>query len=132
MMWYDDEGTLMIAFRDLVNGRRLYDDIFSLYGPFYFISIGSLFTVIRLPISHDVVRFISAVFWLLLSIIMAGLFFPLTPSPIASGFAYFNALFLLYMLTHSPTHPHEKLLLLVGVLSLFLLLVAQPPPPPTP
>src|SRR5258708_23295655 len=105
MMWYDDEGTLMIAFRDLVNGRRLYDDIFSLYGPFYFISIGSLFTVIRLPISHDVVRFISAVFWLLLSIIMAGLVFCLTQSPIPRGFSTFIALLPPLMPAPSPTPP---------------------------
>jgi len=128
-MWYDDEGTLMIAFRDLVNGRRLYDDIFSLYGPFYFISIGSLFTVIRLPISHDVVRFISAVFWLLLSIIMAGLVYRLTRSLIACGFAYLTALLLLKMLTHSPTHPQEMCLLLVGLLPYLLWRIAQRPTP---
>src|SRR5258708_22548642 len=105
MMWYDEEGTLMIAFSDLVNGRRLYDDIFSLYGPFYFISIGSLFTVIRLPISHDVVIFISAVFWLLLSIIMAGLLYFPFPCLLRLCFLRFVLRFLFCICSLSPTLP---------------------------
>ena len=33
---YDDEGTLMIAFRQLINGDTLYHSNYALYGPFYY------------------------------------------------------------------------------------------------
>lgn len=35
MSWFDDEGTLLVGFRSLMEGHRMYDDIYSLYGPLY-------------------------------------------------------------------------------------------------
>ncbi len=33
--WTDDQGTLMAGFRSLLDGHRMYDEIYSLYGPLY-------------------------------------------------------------------------------------------------
>lgn len=118
---YDDEGTLMITFRDMIEGRRLYNDEYALYGPFYYLTVGGLFTTLHLPLTHDVVRIISAVFWLACTITLASLVYRLTRSLSTSGLAFLTALFFLRFYSHSPTHPQEMSFLLVACLPHFLL-----------
>src|SRR5215467_4161405 len=121
VMLYDDQGALMITFHDLMAGKRLYNDEFALYGPFYYFTIGSLFSILDLPLTHDVVRAVSAVFWLACTGIVSALVFRLTRSLIAAAFGFLAALFILRNFSHSPTHPQEiSLLLLVCVPHLLL------------
>ena len=35
-LWYDDEGYMMISLQGVLEGRALYTDIYSQYGPFYY------------------------------------------------------------------------------------------------
>ena len=52
---------------------------------FYYLSVGGLFTALRVPLTHDAVRAIAAVFWLLCAIASASLVFRLTASRIAEN-----------------------------------------------
>ena len=44
--WFDDEGTILISIRELAEGHRMYDEVYSLYGPafnlFYWLIYGPL------------------------------------------------------------------------------------------
>ena len=40
---FDDQGVLMIAFRDLLSGYVPYREVFLLYGPFYYVTLTPLF-----------------------------------------------------------------------------------------
>jgi hypothetical protein len=62
--WTDDEGTLMAGFRSLLDGHRMYDDIYSLYGPLFNLAYGVIYVVLRVPLTHDAGRLISATLWL--------------------------------------------------------------------
>jgi hypothetical protein len=44
--WFDDEGTLLVGFRSLLEGHRMYDDIYSLYGPLYNVVYGLIYVVL--------------------------------------------------------------------------------------
>ena len=117
---FDDEGTLMMTFRDLKEGSRLYDDSYALYGPFYYLSIGGLFTTLHLPLTHDMVRVVSAGFWAACTIIFAGLAFLLTRSRTVAIVAFVAALLDLRQFPHSPTHPEELCMLLLGCIPYLL------------
>ena len=92
---YDDEGTLLITFREILNGRVLYRDISALYGPFYYFCIAPLFSVLNIPLTHNVGRLISALFWLSCSLTFASLVWRLTSSIIVAAFSLLTALFFL-------------------------------------
>src|SRR5258708_7805896 len=80
MPWADDQGTLMITLRDIMEGRRLYADQYALYGPFYYITIGKLFTSAFIPLSHDAVRLVSAGFWLACTAVLSLVVHQITQS----------------------------------------------------
>lgn len=117
---FDDEGTMMITFKNVMEGWRLFDDAYAMYGPFYYVVIGQLFSVLQLPLTHDVARGIAALFWLADTLLLASLVYKVTGSIAASALAFVTALFMLEIFTHSPLHPEELCLVMVACLLHFL------------
>ena len=111
---FDDEGTLMITFQNLLEGARLYNDAYALYGPFYYLVIGPLFLILRLPLTNDVARGVTMAFWLIDAAVLAAVVFRLTRSIEALAFAFLAGLFLLAIFSHSALHPEEICILLIG------------------
>src|SRR3974390_3174555 len=62
--WFDDEGTLLVGFRSLLDGHRMYDDIYSLYWPLYNAVYGLVYVVLHVPLTHTAGRLIAAALWL--------------------------------------------------------------------
>lgn len=119
MSWFDDEGTLLVGFRSLLDGHRMYDDIYSLYGPLYNALYGLVYVVLHVPLTHTAGRLIAAVFWLTYTAGFALFCHRLTHSTAAMLFVYLLVLRWLAPLMNSPGHPEELcLLLLVAVLLL--------------
>jgi len=72
-VFWDDEGYFLLAYRDFLMGRTPYDDIYSVYGPYTFLSAG-LFTAFDASnVTHDVLRWITLPVWLAIAILFAGL-----------------------------------------------------------
>src|SRR5258708_197127 len=63
MAVWDDEGALLAGFRSLREGHRMYDDIYSLYGPLYNGVYGLAYVVLHVPLSHTAGRLIAAALW---------------------------------------------------------------------
>ena len=61
---YDDEGYVMISLRSFVDGKPLYDETFSQYGPGYYFAQSLLHGNGQLPISHDVTRVKTLITWI--------------------------------------------------------------------
>lgn len=121
--WNDDEGTLLVGFRSLLEGHRMYDDIYSLYGPLYNVVYGLVYVVLHVPLTHMAGRLIAAAFWLTYTAGFAVFCHRLTRSTAATLFAYLLVLVWLAPLTGSPGHPQQLcLLLLVTVLLLVCLI----------
>ena len=115
--FFDDEGPLMITCQNMKEGWRLYDDAYSLYGPFYYVVMAPLFTVLALPLTHDVARGVTMAFWLTNTALFAALVYRLTRSFAAGIMSFVVALFLLRIYTVSPLHPEELCyFLLAGLL----------------
>jgi hypothetical protein len=120
MPWHDDQGTLMITFRDLMAGRRLYDEEYALYGPFYYITVGKLFTAAHVPLTHDAVRLVSAGFWLICTTALSLVAYRISRSLLTSAFAFLTILILLHIFADSPLHPQEIGALMLASLLLLL------------
>jgi hypothetical protein len=120
VMPFDDQGALMITLQDVMHGRRLYNDEYALYGPFYYLTVGALFTGLHLPLTHDVVRLVAAVFWVACVASFSGLVYRMTNSLAASGLAFLTTLLALSNYPHSPTHPEEISLLLLACIPYLL------------
>ena len=127
MSWYDDEGTLLIGFRSLREGHRMYDEIYSLYGPLYNGIYGLLYDVLRVPLTHTAARTIAATLWLGYTAGFASVCFRMSGSRTAALLAYPLILFWLAPLMDSPGHPEELTLLLLAMLLLVLHGLARRP-----
>lgn len=62
-MEYDDEGYVAYSVAQYRDGLRLYDDVFSQYGPFAFVAADLAFDAAGAPVTTDAVRFAT---WLAL------------------------------------------------------------------
>lgn len=116
--WYDDEGTLLIGFRSMLDGHRMYDDIYSLYGPFYNAAYGLLYVALHVPLTHTAGRLMAGLMWLGYTAGFAALCHRLTRSAGATLACYALLLFWLSDLAASPGHPQELCLLLLAAILL--------------
>jgi hypothetical protein len=42
LWWFDDEGMMLVSIRAFIEGHRMYDQVYSLYGPLFNIFYGLL------------------------------------------------------------------------------------------
>lgn len=118
LSWFDDEGTLLVGFRSLMEGHRMYDDIYSLYGPLYNAVYGLIYVVLRIPLTHTAGRLIAAGLWLSYTAGFALFCYRLTRSVPAMLIGFFFVLVWLLNLMNSPGHPEEMCLLLLATVLL--------------
>lgn len=118
MSWFDDEGTLLVGFRSLMEGHRMYDDIYSLYGPLYNAVYGLIYVVLRIPLTHTAGRLMAAALWLSYAAGFAMFLYRLTRSVPAMQIGFIFILVWLTPLMDSPGHPEEICLLLLAAVLL--------------
>jgi hypothetical protein len=123
--WFDDEGTLLISIRAFVAGHRMYDEVYSLYGPLYNLVYGFLYGPLGVPATHDAGRLIAALFWLVWTAAFSLFCFHLSRSIAGALVSFVVLLIWLDPLMGSPGHPQELCLVLIG-LSLLLTLLLEP------
>ena len=121
---YDDEGFFLNAARDFHEADGLYDRVcFPLYGPLHFEIIEGLFSLLRLPYTHDAARLVATVIWTATSLASGIVIFAVSRNivlGVAAQLLTMNAL-LLPMVYEASLHPapFQSLFLLLLIASAF-------------
>jgi hypothetical protein len=70
---YDDEGKMLLYVQHLLDGHVLYDQVHCPYGPAYFLSRWLFFSVLGLPLTHDVTALLTlAAWWITVGLLAAS------------------------------------------------------------
>ena len=77
---WDDEGSLMASVKQYLDGFKLYDQVWSGYGPVYYFYNWIVRSITGTPVTHNVVRLSSLLPWLLTSLVCAWIVLRLTDS----------------------------------------------------
>ncbi|MDD1751422.1 MAG: hypothetical protein LUO89_16275, partial [Methanothrix sp.] len=110
---YDDEGTMMITVRGYLDGRVLYDEVLSCYGPLYYFYECFVHSIASLPLTNDAARAVCIFDWLAAASILAVLGGRMTRSVLMALFIFMQAVLHLTPLAREPGHPQELVLLLL-------------------
>ena len=116
---WDDEGCVLITLKSFMDGQRLYDDVFSMYGPFPILLRSLIFTVAGVPVGHDAGRLIALSYWLVAAALCGAAAWRLTRSIVAGWAAGLFVFHGLGLLIQEPGHPQDLCAVLLG-LAVFL------------
>lgn len=114
--WFDDEGTMLVSIRAFIEGHRMYDDVYSLYGPLYNLFYGLLYGPLHIPIANDTGRLIALFLWVVWTAAFTLFCFLLSRRSLVSMVLCFVLILrLLSPLMGSPGHPEQLCLVLISV-----------------
>lgn len=114
-MPYDDEGYVLISLRNYLAGLRLYDDVFSQYGPWPYVYHELITTGLQTTMTHALGRAATVFHWVAMALLCGVLGWRLTRSQTA---AFVTAVFtfgLCWQNTSEPSHPGSHISLLVAL-----------------
>ncbi len=114
--WWDDEGYLMATVQAFLRGHLLYDQIYTLYGPFYYLVEWIFYAVTRRAVSHDCVRLIAMILWPLSAAIFAWSARRVSGSLLVGGFVLLGVARVLLFFDWEPGHPEEICLIVLACL----------------
>ena len=112
---YDDEGYILQSVRSYLDGQRLFEEIFTQYGPAFYVLESLIHQTLRAPLTHDFERFMTVATWVLTSALCAGTVQRLTASSMATALTFGGAFIHLVLLINEPGHPQGVLVLLVAL-----------------
>jgi hypothetical protein len=113
---WDDEGYMLVALRAFRAGGTLYDEVYSQYGPLYFLLNDLLFGALGLPVTHDAGRLVTLGLWTATSLVVGVAVWRLTRSAGLGLCAQLVAFRSLFVFSFEPMHPGGWLCLLLAAL----------------
>jgi hypothetical protein len=119
---WDDEGYMLVSLRSFRAIGALYTEVYSQYGPVYFVLMDLLFDVLRLPVTHDTGRLVTLGVWTATSLVCGLVVWRLTRSVGIGLCAQLLVFRSLYVVHFEPMHPGTLLSLLLSCLAAVSLL----------
>src|SRR5438552_80089 len=105
----------MISVRGYLAGHPLFREVYTQYGPFFFLTRRALYALLHLPVSHDANRLIALGEWLVAAGLCGAVGARLTRSRwmglLAAGLAFVH----LEVFVKEPGHPQELCMILVAL-----------------
>jgi hypothetical protein len=121
---YDDEGYLLLSLKGHLEGHALYDEVFSQYGPFYYLFNGTLFRVVGLDVTHDAGRMVTLSLWILATLAGAVAILLVTRSVLLAVSGQVLFIGALSTVVNEPMHPGALLGLLLVIMVLVIVTIA--------
>jgi hypothetical protein len=109
---WDDEGYMLVSLAHYINEGHLYTRTFSQYGPFFFYAQGIFFQLLHFPVTHDMGRLVTLVYWVASSLLAAVFVQRLSRSMFLSCAAGLCCMLAGSVLANEPGHPQQLVLLL--------------------
>lgn len=106
---YDDEGYVMQTVRSYLSGAPLYDEVYSQYGPAFYVWQWIVHGLLRAPLDHDTVRLFTIAYWLAAAGLSGVIVFRLTRSVLVCGLSVVLVFIHLAPLINEPGHPQAVL-----------------------
>src|ERR1051326_2207285 len=113
---FDDEGTLMLTVQETLAGKKLYQEVLSIYGPLYYGYNFVARTLTGTSVTHDVTRLSSIFPWLACSILSSIIILRLTKSLVFAAVGVYLLCKALEFFQGEPGHTHEITLVLLCIL----------------
>lgn len=117
-MPYDDEGYVLISIRNYLAGLRLYDDVFSQYGPWPFVYHQMVTAATGGELTHTLGRMLTLGHWVVSALLCGMIGWKLTRNQLAAGAAAVIAFALCWQNTSEPSHPGSHIAFLVALAAL--------------
>lgn len=118
-MLYDDEGYLLLTLRNFLEGGRLYDEIFSQYGPWPYVYHQFVTTVVDQPLTHALGRTLTALHWIGCALLCGGLVGWVTRMTTAAVFTSLATFGLLWQMSAEPTHPGSLISAMITIAAFY-------------
>jgi hypothetical protein len=114
LLAFDDEGYLLVMFREWVRGGRLYDDVYSQYGPFHTLAFGLPLRLFHLQLTFTVGRLIAMALYVAVTVLLAIATLALTSSIWSALLVQVVSFIMLWVLGIAPMHPGAALMFLLS------------------
>jgi hypothetical protein len=114
--FWDDEGALMTEVNQVLHGLRPYQDVWTVYGPVYFLYACGARILTGTPVSHDAIRLTTLLPWLATPLLLAWIVLRTTRSIVLATAMHFFVVRSMVFLRQEPGHPHEPAILLLAAL----------------
>jgi hypothetical protein len=114
----DDEGYILQTIRSYLEGHRLFADVFTQYGPAFYVLESLIHQTLRAPLTHDFERLATVGLWVAASLASAATVLRLTRSSIAAALTLAGVFVHLAPLIGEPGHPQGPLVLVIALVAL--------------
>ena len=115
---YDDEGYMLLTLKDFFAGHALYDEIYAIYGPFYYFYYWMLWIAGLVVPTHDSGRLVTAAHWMIASGLFGYTAKRFTGQVWIGCLVFIFSVLHLTPITGEPTHPQGLVLTIMGVFAL--------------
>jgi hypothetical protein len=116
-MVYDDEGYVLISLKNFAEHGALYDQVYSQYGPFFYVAYDALHHLFGFAWTNTAGRLITLVNWWGTAAICALLVWRFTRSASLTAFTGAGVFTYLWVMINEPLHPGGLLALLVALVA---------------
>jgi hypothetical protein len=110
---YDDEGYMTWTVKNFLGGQALYDQVTTVYGPFYYLYEWCVLSLTGAGASSDSMRLISEAFWVASALVAFLLVYRATGSLVLAMCVHLVAFRALAFIGEEPAHPQEACILLL-------------------
>jgi hypothetical protein len=108
---FDDEGYVLLSLSRYFAGERLYNQVFTQYGPFYFQAQAAIFRLFHLPLTHDAGRIVTLAYCCVAELLAGWLITKISRNILFGGVAISACFVLCNGMAGEANHPQQLVFL---------------------